>query len=120
MARTEQDYRELIARGLEGNARYTVDDVMEGLNSGNFHLFEEEKGIVITKFNGYRDKSLLVFLLVGDDFDTWKERITQRLKSFARASQCARIECFARPGLQKSLKGLGWKISQVVLQIDPS
>jgi hypothetical protein len=54
--------------------------------------------------------------LVGERFEEWKERITARLNAFAKASGCSCIEAYCRPGLQKSLKNLGWKTEQVVLR----
>lgn len=107
----------MIARGLAEDPRYTVDDVIEGLRSGKFQCFEEDNGIVITKFTGHRDKRLLVFLLVGEGFEVWKERITARLKRFAEENGCSQIECYARRGLEKSLRDLGWKHEQSVLRI---
>ena len=115
--RTLEEVRALIARGLEGDPRYTVDDVIEGLHTGEFHYFGEDKGIVITKFSGYRDKRLLVFLLVGEDLDEWKEKMTARLKGFAEKHGCSQIECYARRGLEKSLRALGWKHEQSVLRL---
>lgn len=114
--RSVEEYRALIARGLEGNTRYTAEDVMEGLRSGFFQCFEEDKGIAITKFAGHRDKVLLVFLLVGEDFDEWKGKMDARLRAFAEQNECSCIEAFCRPGLQKSLKNLGWKVEQLVMR----
>lgn len=101
---------------MQDNPSYKIEDVLEGLRSGYFQCFEEDKGIVITKFSGFRDKRLLVFLLVGEDFEEWKQRIVMRLERFARENGCSCIEAYCRPGLQKSLKGLGWNLEQVVLR----
>jgi hypothetical protein len=106
----------LIERGLAENPSYTTEDVIAGLQSGYFQLFEEDQGIVVTKFSGFRDKRLLVFLLVGENFDEWKERIVARLKRFAKENGCSCIEAYCRPGLQKVLKPLGWELEQVVLR----
>jgi hypothetical protein len=110
------DLEALIRRGLAENPSYTPEDVISGLASGHFQLFEEDQGIVITKFSGFRDKRLLVFLLVGENFDAWKERMAVRLNAFAKENDCSCIEAYCRPGLQKSLKDLGWKLEQVVLR----
>ena len=106
----------LIRRGLAENPSYTPEDVIAGLQSGDFQLFEEDQGIVITKFSGFRDKRLLVFLLVGENFNEWKERIVARLVAFAKENNCSQIECYARPGLERVLKGLGFAKTQVVLR----
>jgi hypothetical protein len=106
----------LIQRGLEENPSYTPEDVLSGLANGFFHLHEESQGIAITKFSGFRDKRLLVFLLVGENLGEWKERMDAKLRSFAKENGCSCIECYARPGLQKSLKDLGWKTEQIVLR----
>lgn len=112
-----KDLRALIAKGLDGDSRYTVDDVVDGLAEGYFQCFEEGQGIVITKFTGYRDKRLLVFLLAGENFDEWKERITKRLALFAKENGCSCIEAYCRPGLKKALKGLGWESAQIVMRL---
>jgi hypothetical protein len=106
----------LIERGLQENPSYTVKDVMDGLRSGYFQLFEEEQGIAVTKFSGFRDKRLLVFLLVGENLEQWKHSMDSRLERFARQNGCSCIEAYCRPGLQKSLKDLGWKTEQLVLR----
>jgi hypothetical protein len=111
-----KDYRALIERGLQDNPSYTVEDVMDGLRSGYFQCFEEDKGIAITKFAGFRDKRLLVFLLVGEDLDDWKNSMDGKLERFAKENGCSCIEAYCRPGLQKSLKSLGWKTEQLVLR----
>jgi hypothetical protein len=106
----------LIRRGLEDNPSYTAEDVFAGLRTGYFQIFAEPQGIAITKFSGFRDKRLLVFLLVGENLDEWKERMDARLARFAKENKCSCIEAYCRPGLQKSLKGLGWELEQVVLR----
>jgi len=87
-----------------------------GLAHGRFHLHEESQGIAITKFSGFRDKRLLVFLLVGENLDEWKGRMDAKLRQFAQESGCSCIEAYCRPGLQKSLKDLGWETEQVVMR----
>ena len=90
--------------------------MVEGLRVGFFHLHVEDQGIAITKFSGFRDKRLLVFLLVGENLEQWKEKMDAKLRAFAKANACSQIEAYCRPGLQKSLKDLGWKVEQVVLR----
>jgi hypothetical protein len=110
------DIEGLVRRGLAENPSYTPEDVLDGIQNGYFHLFEEAQGIVVTKFSGFRDKRLLVFLLVGENLDEWKERMDARLMAFANENGCSCVEAYCRPGLQKSLKDLGWKLEQVVLR----
>jgi hypothetical protein len=90
--------------------------VLQGLASGYFQLFEEGQGIAITKFSGFRDKRLLVFLLVGENLEEWKERMDKKLREFAKVNECSQIEAYCRPGLKKSLKDLGWRVEQLVMR----
>jgi hypothetical protein len=76
----------------------------------------EEQGIAITKFSGFRDKRLLVFLLVGEKLDEWKHKMDSKLREFAEANGCSCIEAYCRPGLKKSLKDLGWRVEQLVMR----
>ena len=114
--KTLEEVRALIARGLQDNPSYTVEDVMEGLRVGQFQCFDEG-GIAITKFSGFRDKRLLVFLLVGENFNEWKEKMNARLKRFAKDNGCSCIEAYCRRGLEMPLKALGWRVEQVVMRI---
>ena len=113
--RTLEEFRALIQKGLGDDPRYTVDEVIEGLHTGEFHYFSDDEGVVITKFTGNRDKRLLVFLLAGENFNGWKESMNARLKAFAKKEGCSRIEAYCRRGLQKPLETLGWQVQQVVM-----
>lgn len=85
------------------------------MQSGQFQLFRYPQGIVITQITGHN--RLLVFLLSGENFDSWKQRANEDLKNFAARRGLSVIEAYCRPGLEKSLKELGWVKTQVVLRL---
>lgn len=105
-----------IAQGLEGDDRYTVAEVLDGLAVGRFQLLRYPKGIVITQITGAG--RLLVFLLAGSDFEEWKRLTTADLKAMARAGGFPIVEAYARPGLRKVLRPEGWRHRQDVLRLE--
>jgi len=115
--RTEQEYRSLIAQGLRGDGRYSVDDIVEGLKNGTLQLFEEPEGIIVTQVMQLRDRRLLVFIMAGQNFKLWKERMLKRLVEFATEQECICIEAFCRPGLARILQEDRWKLHQVLMQL---
>ena len=106
---------EWIHKGIERDERYTPEEVIAGIESGEFQLFQYPKGIVVTQITGHQ--RLLVFLLSGVDLDEWKEQATKDLRSFAQHIGIEIIEAYCRPGLKKVLKDLGWEETQVVLRL---
>jgi hypothetical protein len=94
--------------------RTTTHEVLAGLMDGRYKLFRYARGIVIAQITSHR--RVLVFLMAGDKFDEWKRQANQDLESFADDLGIDVIEAYARPGLEKSLKDLGWKKEQVVLR----
>ena len=114
--RTEQDYRKLIEIGLRGDTRYSVEDIVEGLRNGTLQLFEEPEGIIVTQVMQLRDKRLLVFIMAGQNFRLWKDRMLKKLVDFATEQECVCIEAFCRPGLARILQQENWALHQVLLK----
>ena len=111
----DRQLEEWIRSGIERDERYTPEDVVRGLQAGRFHLFRYPQGILITQVTGHN--RLLVFLLSGENFDAWKEVANEDLKTYAGLMGLEIIEAYCRPGLEKSLKSLGWVKTQVVLRL---
>ena len=103
---------EWIRSGIERDERYTPEEILGGIKSGEFQLFQYPKGIVVTQITGHN--RVLVFLLSGVDFEEWKEKATEDLRRFANGRI---VEAYCRPGLEKVLKDLGWVKTQVVLRL---
>lgn len=111
----DRQLEEWIRSGIERDERYTPEDVVRGLQAGRFHLFRYPQGILITQVTGHN--RLLVFLLSGENFDSWKEQANKDLKTYAESLGIEIVEAYCRPGLEKSLKSLGWVKTQVVLRL---
>ena len=111
----DRQLEEWIRSGIERDERYTPEDVVRGLQAGRFHLFRYPQGILITQVTGHN--RLLVFLLSGENFDSWKEVANEDLKTYAESLGIEIVEAYCRPGLEKSLKSLGWVKTQVVLRL---
>ena len=104
-----------IKSGIANDDRYTTEEIISGLQSGKFQLFRYPQGIVVTQITGHN--RLLVFLLSGDNFDSWKAEANEDLMAFAHIRGIGVIEAYARPGLEKSLRELGWIKTQIVLRL---
>lgn len=97
--------------------RTKPEEVLEGIRLGAYQLFRYPKGIVVTKITNFSSqRRLLVFLLAGSHFDEWKNRANADLAKFADEMGIEVIEAYARPGLEKALRDIGWKKEQVVLR----
>ena len=114
-ARIDRSVEQLIRDGIERDERYTPEEILAGIKSGEFQLFRYPKGIVVTQVTGHN--RLLVFLLSGKDLDEWKKQATQDLKDFADLFGIDVIEAYCRPGLKKMLRDVGWVEEQVVLRL---
>ena len=105
---------EWIRSGIERDERYTPEDIICGIRNGNFQLFRYPKGIVITQITDHQ--RLLVFLISGDDFDSWKEEANLDLIAYSKALGISVVEAYCRRGLEKSLKEIGWRTEQIVMR----
>jgi len=106
---------EWICSGIERDERYTPEDILNGISSGEFQLFVYPKGLVVTQVTGH--KRLLVFLISGEDLDEWKEKANQDLISYARSLGVDVLEAYCRKGLEKKLQEIGWRTEQVVMRL---
>lgn len=106
---------EWVRSGIERDERYTPEEILRGIGSGEFQLFRYPKGIVVTQVTGHN--RLLVFLLSGVDLHEWMGKATSELKAFAELLGIEVIEAYCRPGLEKMLKDCGWLKTQVVLRL---
>jgi len=104
-----------IRKGIERDERYTPEDVLKGIASGEFQLFLYPEGLVVTQITGHN--RLLVFLLSGENLENWKHKATQDLKAYADSLGIKILEAYCRPGLEKVLQDCGWKKEQVVLRL---
>jgi hypothetical protein len=104
-----------IRNGIERDERYTADEIICGIRNGEFQLFRYPKGVVVTQITDHN--RLLVFLLSGEDMDSWKKQATEDLRAFAQSLDIEIVEAYCRPGLKKVLKDLGWIEEQVVLRL---
>lgn len=111
----DRQLEEWIRSGIERDERYTPEDIFAGLKTGELQIFRYPKGVVITQITGHN--RLLVFLLSGHDFESWKAEVTNDLREFARSIGVSVIEAYCRPGLEKVLRDVGWIKEQVVLRL---
>ena len=111
------DYRDAISKAINNDPRWTVDDLLLKIVHGTMQLFIEGEGIAITEILVNRDRRLLVFLLGGQNIQSWKVQMNAKLVEFAKAQKCSCIEAYCRPGLEKIMVDFGWKREQVVMRL---
>ena len=95
------------------------EEIDRKVREGSYQFHPFGSCFVITQITDYSyEKVLDVVLLFGDGFLGKKEEVTERLVQFARAHGCKAIEAISRPGLEPTMKPLGWRRSKVLLRKD--
>lgn len=88
------------------------------VQAGEYQCHTFRLGVAITEVRKYDfEQVLIVHLLAGERFESWKEECVQRLRDFAIAHGCVAIEALCRPGLAKMLKGIGWRTRNVQVRL---
>lgn len=104
-------FKEIIDRN-SGTA--TLEDVYAQLMRGEAILWVAEldgniKMMMVTEIHSYpQGGALRIWLLAGEDMKLWTEGIAV-VEAFGRANDCSFIEVFARRGLEKVLRDLGFE-----------
>ena len=108
---------ELLENCIKDDPRYTAKGIIEMLNRGDAQLWVYPTAIMITKVIVYEGcKRLIVFLISGENMESCKVQAHNDLIAFGRKHGCDAIEAYARPGLEKVMKELGWVKEQVVIR----
>ena len=103
------------------NGEYTIDDVRDYLESGDYHLwvFIEDnvfKGACVTYFAQFpRIKTCNFLLAAGFEIDKWA-CIVNHIIPWAKDNGCAIIYVSGRAGWERVLKPFGFEKDSVTLQ----
>lgn len=102
--------RDLIARALEySGGTHTVQDVLDGVEAGEFQIWEGERSILVTKLMQHpRLLEVFAWLAAGDGREI--EELYPVVLEWAKAKGCTRASCLGRPGWERSFltKDAGW------------
>jgi len=87
-----------------GDGLLNLDDVRDGLASGLFELWVGDNSAIVTQvIDTGRDKALL-FYLAGGKLSELK-RMSEKLESLAKDSECSKVLINGRAGWGKALTG---------------
>jgi hypothetical protein len=93
------------------------EEISRKVLNGEYQHHDFGSCFVITQITDYgTEKVLEVVLLFGEGFLEIKESVVDALKKFGREHGCKAIEALSRPGLEPTLKTLGWKKKKVLLR----
>lgn len=96
-------------------------DYQRKISEGKAQFHNFGLGFAITEvveYNHPHERVLTVLLLGGEKFEEWKAEADLKLVSFARVNGCEAIEFACRLGLEKKIKGLGYRRHRVLMRKD--
>ena len=86
-----------IAKALEHQDSYTINDVEDKIRHGLFHLWTGKRSAMVTEFVIFPQNKAMNLLLCGGDY-TELEEMLPSLEAFARAAECKRLYGGGRKG----------------------
>lgn len=81
--------------------------IVNGVLSGNLHLWPAENSALVTEFHNFPNKRYLHVFLAGGDLEEIR-LLDKDLEAFAKQCGCAGISLNGRPGWVKALTDLGY------------
>lgn len=93
------------------NGGVSAEHVLTCLQQGNMQLWRDSsrKGIGVTEIQTYPEfRTLLIFMVAGEDARAWLTSGQQQLDSFAQKSGCKYVEYIGRPGWERLLRDFGY------------
>lgn len=103
------------------NGKYAPEDLEEDLRSGHAQAWLAYDGAVravaFTEVSTDRLETVYVMGVVGEGMKSWVCLI-EGIKAWARERGSKRVEIIARPGIERYLRGYGFKKTQVILEAD--
>ena len=110
MALDREKFEWLAEKGLRhGGSTHSVNDIIDGLRSGNLQSFHNEDGMVITMLAEYPEKKVLEMVLALGTQDAIRPLIAHDLVEYGNNHKADYIRAMVRPGLIDFFKGLGGK-----------
>lgn len=100
-----------IASALEmGAGTHTLDDVIAGLEAGDYQLWTTDKAACVTEIIVFPRKKALNFWLMGGDLADAMERIEPVARAWGSDRGCSLFLGYAieRPGWDRALRKFGY------------
>lgn len=93
-----------------GDNTHNYIDIVNGVVSGQFHLWPTANSAMITEFHNYPNKRFLHIFLAGGDLEEIKGN-HDMVVEFAKTMGCHGLTLTGRPGWIKALADLGFGTS---------
>ena len=105
-----------------GGSDYSAAELGEDLLSGDVLLIriwrnKTFEGLAAARIRPTLEgRELFIMGLVGEHSDQWLAALSDTFDKLATESECVAIALEGRPGWQKKLRGIGYKLHQVVMR----
>ena len=109
-----------LARAGEG---WTLGEVRAELEAarGVLWLVRDSTGRLVGALVAHahsRRKTLVVWLMAGQDFEDWRAEVQPLLQRYAAEQQLQGVEAWVRPGLARKLSRYGWREQQRLVRLE--
>lgn len=84
------------------NGTHDIDDVMQGLKTGEFQLFANDGACVVTQLTQYPKKKVCFIFLAGGELESVK-RLQPEVSQWAKDKGCEVLTMIGRKGWSKVL-----------------
>lgn len=110
-------YRGAIEAALAyAGETHTYEDIVAGIDAGNFQAWPGQRAIVITAVDAQPQAKILHFFLAGGGDLPELERMTSGILDWGRAQGCARAVFLGRRGWERTfLTRTGWEVQPLVV-----
>ena len=96
------------------NGTHDFEDVVRGIEQGEFQLFANDRGCVVTPIPHYPRKKVLFVFLAGGDLEGVTD-LHEEVIEFAKSRNCELMTMIGRMGWTKALKQHGWSVDSACM-----
>ena len=91
--------------------------MLERIKRGEVQAHQFPQGFALTEIRQFStERVCFVTWLYGKNFDEWKAPLVESNVTLAKSQGCAAIEAACRFGLERSLRDLGFRRSQIIIR----
>ena len=117
---TPEQKIERIKKALHYAGDYhTWDDVVEGLKSGRYQIFDNASGCIVTEIIQLPRGRYLNCWLLGGELPHVLDLVPD-MQRHAVVNDCSKLMAFGRRGWGKVLPAMGWRITGTTFEKDAS
>jgi hypothetical protein len=101
---------------LGGNT-HTREDIAEGIKSGRFQYWGDDKCCLVTEIVQYPQKRTLHLFIAAGELDRLLEHYLPKVKAFAAEHQCSALTSVSRKGFLKRFPAYGFKPKCITFEL---